>query len=712
MGARKQTATANPRSKKSSDQLHQTAPVIRRHHALVLFALAALVVLAFSNSFQSGFILDNKGILLDPRLRAATVDNIGLIFRHTYWWPTGEAGLYRPLTTLSYLVNYAVLGNAADPAGYHWVNLFLHVANTWLAYALMLQLTRKVWPSLLTAALWSVHPVLTESVTNIVGRADLLAGMAVLSGLLMYLKSAGASGWARVLWLTGLAAVTTVGVFSKESAVAILPIIVLYDLLFSKMPWRRREFWFRCAATLVPIAVMLDRRSLVLAASRPAEYPFTDNPIVGANWWSGRLTAIKVMGDYLWLTIWPAKLSCDYSYNQIPLAQGTASDWLACAAVIALAIGAAVLFRFNRLCCFLLCFAFLNFLPASNLLFPIGTIMADRLLYLPSFGLVGCLVLAICAVAPASKHAFIARVLLCLLVIAFGVRTWIRNGNWTSELAIATTDVRVSPKSFKLHRLLASSLFESDPTRSNIDQVIAEQEKSLALLDPLPDAVNRPDAYRMAGYYYLVKSRHSQIRDPALSQKAIRTLSRSVAIDPENSQAELLLSVAYLESGDAEKALSPAIKAASLDPLNSQIYRQLSAVFSTEGDRSDAQIAAAVEDSITAIDGGKWQDALELTRGILKTNPNRYPVTFYLNAVANLRLDRLDAAESSAREAVRLDPAGRNPRSGYVLGLVLARKRQFGAAAELLNAYLKAEPAAADSDSARRQLREIERMNR
>jgi hypothetical protein len=50
----------------------------------------------------------------------------------------------------------------------------------------------------------------------------------------MYLKSRDASGWVRGAWLAGMAAVTTIGVFSKESAVAILPVLVLYELVWWK----------------------------------------------------------------------------------------------------------------------------------------------------------------------------------------------------------------------------------------------------------------------------------------------------------------------------------------------------------------------------------------------------------------------------------------------------------------------------------------------
>src|SRR5438477_2917472 len=84
-------------------------------------ALTVLTLLAFSNSFTAGFTLDNKGLLLeDPKIRELSGENVDLILQHTYWWPRGEAGLYRPLTTLSYLFNYAILGNADQPEGYHW----------------------------------------------------------------------------------------------------------------------------------------------------------------------------------------------------------------------------------------------------------------------------------------------------------------------------------------------------------------------------------------------------------------------------------------------------------------------------------------------------------------------------------------------------------------------------------------------------------------
>ena len=195
----------------------------RRKNLWVALALCAITLLAYSNSFSAGFTFDNHGLILeDARIREASDANLRLIVEHTYWWPYGESGLYRPLTTLSYLFNYVILGNGDQPAGYHAVNFLLHFGNVLLVLLLARKLLGSEWPPVFIAALWAVHPVLTESVTNIVGRADLLAGGATLGGFLIYLKSAEKEGRRRWAWLGGLMLATCAGVFSKESAVTVL----------------------------------------------------------------------------------------------------------------------------------------------------------------------------------------------------------------------------------------------------------------------------------------------------------------------------------------------------------------------------------------------------------------------------------------------------------------------------------------------------------
>src|ERR1700732_4299412 len=89
-----------------------SSPVVKPQangHALMLAALAGLTFCAYSNSLHAPFLLDNDPIILkDPRIREVTSGHIHRILTGQYW-PLGMSGLYRPLTTLSYMFNYAVL---------------------------------------------------------------------------------------------------------------------------------------------------------------------------------------------------------------------------------------------------------------------------------------------------------------------------------------------------------------------------------------------------------------------------------------------------------------------------------------------------------------------------------------------------------------------------------------------------------------------------
>jgi hypothetical protein len=155
-----------------------------------LTILLALVAVVYANSFRAGFTLDNDFFILgDERVHAASAANVRRILSEDYTAPRFVTGVYRPLTTLSFLFNYAVLGGADDPVGYHLLNLLLHFGNTVLVYLLALAIVADAWSALFVAALFAAHPIATEAVTNMVGRGDLLAAGSVLAGMLMYLRS-------------------------------------------------------------------------------------------------------------------------------------------------------------------------------------------------------------------------------------------------------------------------------------------------------------------------------------------------------------------------------------------------------------------------------------------------------------------------------------------------------------------------------------------
>jgi tetratricopeptide (TPR) repeat protein len=214
------------------------------------------------------------------------------------------------------------------------------------------------------------------------------------------------------------------------------------------------------------------------------------------------------------------------------------------------------------------------------------------------------------------------------LIAVLAARTWVRNSDWKDDLSIATASVQASPNSFKTHDLLANVLYASDPTHANIDRVIEESEKSLAILNPLPDNRSLPDPYQLAGTCYLYRGDY---------RKAITVLLRFLAIEravfaefrtklnqsgPSAKSAEritaarqgdayTLLSMAYLRAGDTKEASDAAAQARTLHPLIPQLYRQLAEIALAKG-RVDEAAATYIEGAFVLSDGSLRQDLVAM----------------------------------------------------------------------------------------------------
>ena len=384
---------------------------------------------------------------------------------------------------------------------------------------------------------------------------------------------------------------------------------------------------------LIPIQAMLYQRAAVLFSSQPTNFPYYDNPITGAGWLLGRVTALKVIGKYLFLLIWPANLSCDYSWAQIPLGGSSIADF-GCWLLLAAALGAgALLLRHNRTGLFLAGAAFLVFLPTSNLLFPIGTIMAERFLYLPSIAFSTALVAVVFAAAVrVGKPRFVPAVL-AVMVVAYAGRTWARNADWQSDLTLATATVAASPESYKSHLMLANSLFEAGAGKANIDRVLAEAEKSLAIVQPLPPERNNAGVLRRAAMWYLAKSDLTGQPEGAPScRRAVELLQRcrtivlaqteaarqrpgfDAATDPllaAPAEIDRLISVAYLKLGDTGRALDLSAGSIEGDPGNPQVYRQYAQALIAAG-RAQEAITALMEGVMLTMDPALRQNVVEL----------------------------------------------------------------------------------------------------
>lgn len=513
-----------------------------RRRWLPVVALWLCALGAYSNSFRTGLPFDNAWVIQqDSRIHAATPENLRLIFTEDYSYQESSSGLYRPLTTLSYLVNYAILGNGANPAAYHWVNFALHAINMTLVYWLGLLLFGGLAggrpAAFALAALWGLHPLLTESVTNIVGRADLLAGFGILAGLLCHIRSTDSSGRSRTRWIGLFLLATTVGMFSKESAVTVVGVMLAYDLLFRASSRPAVELWRICRPTYlalaVPFGIFFLLRANALGKTVIPAIPFTDNPVAGAGFFTGRFTAVKVLGKYLWLMLWPANLSCDYSFNQIPLSSiGDWKAWLALAACAGLGALALFSYRRQRSLSFFLALFFITIAPTANLVILIGAIMAERFMYVPALGLAGCLAWLAWAAARRIRVPFAA--VMALLCVAYGVRTYVRNWDWQDEQTLWTSAAKAAPSSYKVQIHLASALVQ--PNGKGLEQAVSAIDRALAILAPVPDSLNVPQPYSVAGFFYrsqgdALAAKNSAAQSGNWYHKALETLLHGERVD-------------------------------------------------------------------------------------------------------------------------------------------------------------------------------------
>ncbi len=410
-------------------------------------AVALLAFLPYANAIGAEFVFDDwVQIWAHPALRGP-LDWLAVLAA-----PLFPGDLYRPLTIATFALDAWLFGHTAW--WFHLVNVGLHVLVSLLVAYSAQQLFRSARVAFLAGALFAVHPIHTEAVTGVVGRHELLAALLGLTATLAASEAARATRRRR-LWLAVSVGAFFLALFAKENSVLWLPLMLLYRASFHCGTWRqalwaeaRRLDWL---AWLACIAAYLYLRFLVVGPLAPGlGVDFADNVLAHVPWTERVATALAILAEYASQFAVPLVLSADYSYPQVPPVQTLLEGrlWLGIALV------AASLFTFWRrpgAVGFAALFPLLGLALTGNLLFPIGTVRAERLLYLPSIGLCWLLALAV-------EHLFRTRartyaaLFSTALLLAYAVRTWQRNFDWQTQAALFAATARDAPFSSKAHK--------------------------------------------------------------------------------------------------------------------------------------------------------------------------------------------------------------------------------------------------------------------
>ena len=461
---RVRTATRGPDA--SSTRRSQTP--WRQAATMCGFAVALAAVIVYLNAFGNEFVLDDTRIIRD-NVRIRSLANVPGLFASSYWDLEGTNALYRPMVLASYAANYAMHG--VSTYGYTAVNIALHAAVSLLLFALVRSIGGSLVAATVAGLAFAAHPVHTEAVTGIAGRPELLAAFFVLLAMHVHRLAAGADRIAngyRAATLTCFAC----ALLAKESAMTLLLVLPAMDLIVSAPGSSKRPSGLRSRVVtdylplvVVAIAYLAVRRAVLgsILIAEDAIAPL-DNPLVpvtttplgetlGATGVQALMTAFAVVAEYGRLLVWPARLSPDYSYNHLPLVTSALDGrFLIGVAILAACVGGIVmLWRRNPVATFGLAFLALTFSIVSNFVITIGTICAERLMYLPSAGfLVAAAAVLDALTSNALARRRLAYVVLSVLILISAARTWTRNRDWKNDLTLWSAAVAVAPDSARV----------------------------------------------------------------------------------------------------------------------------------------------------------------------------------------------------------------------------------------------------------------------
>ncbi|XP_037870947.1 protein O-mannosyl-transferase TMTC1 [Bombyx mori] len=477
--------TSPKMKRRSLTALRDEHPPKKSRSDLAIYAMVtATAVLSYVNSLHGDFVHDDIPAVVTNGDVVGT-NSLKQLFLDDFWGsPMADVNShksYRPLTTLSFRLNYALAG--LRPWWWHACNVALHAACCALVARACVTIARLQRPfAALAALLFAVHPIHTEAVAGVVGRADVLACIFFLSSLLVYHRPANNK---KYVWLSVV--LGALSMLAKETGVTVLMLNLIYDF-YRCWPLVKRsicsmKFEKKCTGlsvrtikVVVSLALLVCFRLALLQGTWPSFSP-QDNPAAFHPSFFVRLMTFCYLAAFnWWLLLCPWTLSHDWQMGSVPL---ITSGWdprnlLTCAAFGAL---------------LLLCYRFIAdlevqrhtpavvgmlllvipFVPASNLLVTVGFVIAERVLYIPSVGSVIITAYGVQLIwysKPGTKAVLVIG--LAVLAASGVARTYRRNADWRDRATLLRTDLVTLPQNAKLHYNLGNFLRESEQQESAI----------------------------------------------------------------------------------------------------------------------------------------------------------------------------------------------------------------------------------------------------
>eukprot|EP00759_Apiculatamorpha_spiralis_P058326 PhF_6_TR9177/c1_g1_i2/m.14304 len=429
---------------------------------LVSLGLIAICFGTYWNALRAGLVFDDHLAIEDNAVCDSTKTKFQELFVNDFWGhrlDSQNSNLsFRPLTTLTFRLSHWLAGFSFNAFNLHFENIALHAICTVLFYFILVRRISTGLSALVGALLFAVHPVHVEAVTGVVGRAELLYGIFALIAFGIYLKwKSSVFSW--VFFVLFLLA----SFLSKESGISILGVVGAYDLMlhkFNRASLQRFSLLVAILAILLQVRVQItgriDLTSHPLIRKIENPYYFMENKTFRALSFS----YLQVVNAKL--LFWPKDLCCEYGFNCIPAVTSFDDPRLYSVAAlfgVTALVSLAALYKMSSNLVLCLAWLILPYLPVSHIVVSVGTMIAERCLYVPSMGVCLFVALFLEKLRSRSKLSFYTALMLSVFVAGLGSwKIWSRNYDWYTDKQLFQSAIAVCPNSAKHHQQYALAL--------------------------------------------------------------------------------------------------------------------------------------------------------------------------------------------------------------------------------------------------------------
>ncbi|XP_017573187.1 protein O-mannosyl-transferase TMTC3 [Pygocentrus nattereri] len=722
--------------------------------------LAALVVGCYWNSLLCGFVFDDVSAILDNKdLRPSTP--LQNLFLNDFWGtPMSEERShksYRPLTVLTFRLNYLL--SELSPASYHLLNVLLHVAVCVL-FLRFCRLLLDRTTSVVAALLFAVHPIHTEAVTGVVGRAELLSSIFLLAAFLTYTKSKGADHsivWTPIVLTVFLVAVATL---CKEQGITVIGICCVYEVFVAQgftlpmlidtvvqvvrgkdgFPYTVLQTLLKLVVLVISTLLLVIVRVQVIQSQLPVFTRF-DNPAAVSSTPARQLTFNYLLPVNGWLLLNPSELCCDWTMGTIPLIESVLDPRNLATLAFYMLLGLLAYHSLRhghssaKTVVMALSLNVLPFIPASNLFFPVGFVVAERVLYVPSMGF--CVLVA---------HGFktltlrwglkkISWFFMGVLLMTHAVKTFNRTWDWESEYTLFTSALKVNKNNAKLwnnvgHALenqhnyeralryfLQATRVQPDDigahmnvgrTYKNLNRSKEAEEAYVVAKSLMPQIIpGKKYATRVAPNHlnvYINLANLIRANDSRL-EEADQLYRQAISMRPDFKQAYISRGELLLKMNKPNEARDAYLRALELDRTNADLWYNLAIVniemkepsealrnFNRALDLNPRHKLALFNSALLMQESGEAKFRPEANRRFLtyiKEEPDDANGYFNLGMLA-MDANENEAAERWMRQAIRLQPGFRS--ALFNLALLFSQSQRELEALPVLDELLRHHP--------------------